>query len=141
MLLYGIAYWAAIKTPNTKFQPQYTINVVPEDEQDLEELKTKGFKTKPVGPNNEESVVIRRYVEGKKGLNEMPKLRDAHNNPIDVQVGNGSRVCVQYKEFSGVGAFGPYQGLDLQAVQVMDLVEYSGADGSEFQDFDPDSEL
>lgn len=141
MLLYGTAYWASIKTPNTKFKPQWTINIVPEDPQDLEELKSKGFKTKLVGPDQLESIVIRRYVDGKNGPNSMPKLRDAHNQPIDVQVGNGSRVCVQYKEFSGKNSYGAYQGLDLQAVQVLDLVEFAGEDGSEFKDFDPESEL
>ena len=139
-LMYGTAYWAAIKTPNVKYKPQYTINVVPDDEQELEILKADGFKTKPVGPDNEESVVIRRYVEGKFGPNDIPRLLDARKNPIDVQVGNGSKVCVQYKEYSGTNSFGDYKGLDLCAVQVLDLVEY-GEDGSEFKDYDPDSEL
>lgn len=141
MIIYGEAYWAAIKTPNTKFEPTYTINIVPEDDAVLEDLRARGFKIKTVGQENKESVVIRRKVNGKFGPNEVPKLRDAKNNPIDVQIGNGSRVCVQYKEFSGVGGYGPYQGLDLQAVQVLDLVEYAGEDGSEFKDFDPESEL
>ena len=47
-------------------------------------------------------------------------------------VGNGSKVRVQYNEYSGEGKFGPYTGLDLQAVQVLDLVPYKNDDGSEF---------
>ena len=46
-------------------------------------------------------------------------------------VGNGSKVRVQFNEYSGEGKYGPYQGLDLQAVQVVDLIEYRSADGEE----------
>jgi hypothetical protein len=63
-----------------------------------------------------------------------PKLMDAEKNEINVAVGNGSKVKVQYKEYSGEGRYGPYQGLDLQAVQVVDLVPYANADGQELLD-------
>ena len=60
-----------------------------------------------------------------------PRLLDKDKQEINVAVGNGSKVRVQYNEYSGEGKYGPYIGLDLQAVQVVDLVEYKNADGSE----------
>lgn len=140
MVIFGKAYWAAIKVPNTKFEPVYTIDLVPDDPTVLEDFKDKGFKTKTT-PDGEEALVIKRKVEGMRGPNKVPKLVDASKNPIDVQVGNGSQVAVQCKEYSGKNSYGPYQGLDLQAVQVLDLIEYAQADGAEFEDFDPESEL
>jgi hypothetical protein len=60
-----------------------------------------------------------------------PRLLDASKQEINTAVGNGSKVRVQYNEYSGEGKYGPYTGLDLQAVQVIDLVPYKGADGEE----------
>jgi hypothetical protein len=135
-LLFGTAYWAFIQTPNTKFEPQWTIDVIPDNEEDLE----LGLRIKKI--NAKEAVVMRRKTHKNNGApNKQPKLVDANKNPIDVQVGNGSRVCVQYEYYEGKGSHGPYQGMDLKAVQVLDLVSFGGADGEEFQDFDPDSEL
>jgi hypothetical protein len=48
-------------------------------------------------------------------------------------IGIGSRVRVQYKPWDVSNQFGDFQGLDLQAVQVLELVAYgdSSADGAE----------
>ena len=60
-----------------------------------------------------------------------PRLLDTNKQELNVAVGNGSKVRVQYNEYSGEGKFGPYVGLDLQAVQVIDLVAYKSQDGDE----------
>jgi|3_EtaG_2_1085321.scaffolds.fasta_scaffold00183_26 hypothetical protein len=140
-LMTGTAYWAAIKTPNTKYDAMWTIDVVPHDPSVLEDLRERGFRIKAMRDGQEAIVIRRRCVSVKGNKNKEPKLVDAHKNPIDVQVGNGSNVVVQYSEYAGTNTFGPYKGLDLRAVQVLDLVEYGGADGDEFEDFDPESEL
>jgi hypothetical protein len=124
-IINGTAMWAYISAPNVKFQPQWTIDVAPEDANILEDLKARGFKVKK-GQDGQEYVVIRRNVDGKNGPNKQPRLLDRNKTPINVQVGNGSNVTVQYQEYSGVGAYGPYQGLDLKAVRVNDLIEYGG---------------
>ena len=140
-VIYGKAYWAAITTPNTKFEDQWTVDVVPDDPADFEKLKKAGFKVKN-SPDGEEDINFRRKCKNFKGQdNKQPRLVDANKNPIDVQVGNGSRVCVQYDEFFGSNSFGAYQGLDLKAVQVIDLVEYAAADGSEFETHELDDEF
>lgn len=129
-VLQGQAFWAAIKTPNTKYEPTYSINLVV-DEATAEDFKGRGFTVKPMaeGP----SIVIKRKVDGPRGMiREAPKLYDRSKNEMDCQVGNGSTVKVQYKEWETVRQGTTYKGLDLMAVQVLDLIAYSGSAGDEF---------
>ena len=50
---------------------------------------------------------------------------DADKKPFDKIVGNGSKVKVMYKPYECNFKGRKVIGLDLQAVQVMDLVEYT----------------
>ena len=76
---------------------------------------------------------MKRKVNGPHGrVRPAPRLLDSDKAEISLAVGNGSKVRVQYSEYSGEGQYGPYTGLDLQAVQVVDLVPYKNEDGSEF---------
>lgn len=129
-VLQGQAYWASVKTPNTKYEPTYSVNLVV-DEATAEDFKTRGFTVKPMaeGP----SIVIKRKVDGPRGMiREAPKLYDRSKNEMDCQVGNGSTVKVQYKEWETVRQGTTYKGLDFMAMQVIDLVPYSGSAGDEF---------
>ena len=63
---------------------------------------------------------------------EAPRLVDRNKNPLDVTVGNGSKVKVQYRVWETDNKYGSFKGLDFQAMQVLDLVEVGGVDGSEF---------
>ena len=128
-ILNGIAKWASITTPNTKFEPVYTVDLIV-DEETANDFASRGHKVKQhdEGP----ALVIKRKVNGPNGMiRPAPRLLDASKQEINTAVGNGSKVRVQYNEYSGEGKFGPYTGLDLQAVQVIDLVPYKGADGEE----------
>ena len=51
-----------------------------------------------------------------------------------LKVGNGSKVKVQYKECESTWNGQLYKGLDFQAIQVLDLVEYRSEDGAELLD-------
>jgi len=129
-ILEGTAYWASIKTPNTKFEPVYTVNLVV-DEDTANNFASRGHKVKQMdeGP----ALIIKRKVNGPNGrVRPAPRLIDQDKLDISTAVGNGSKIRVQYNEYEGEGKFGPYIGLDLQAVQVVDLVPYKNADGSEF---------
>ena len=129
-IIEGTAYWASITTPNTRFEPVYTVNVVV-DEDTANEFASRGHKVKQMdeGP----AVIVKRKVNGPNGrVRPAPRLLDSNKAELKVAVGNGSKVSVQYNEYSGEGKFGPYTGLDLQAVQVLDLVPYKNDDGSEF---------
>tara|TARA_Y100000004_G_scaffold33657_1_gene35843 strand:+ start:407 stop:820 length:414 start_codon:yes stop_codon:yes gene_type:complete len=128
----GTAYWASIKTPNTKFEPVYTINLVV-DEDTANDFASRGHKIKQMdeGP----SIIIKRKVNGPNGMvRTAPRLLDAEKNEVNYSVGNGSKVRVQFNEYQGENKYGPYIGLDLQAVQVLDLVEYRAEDGAELLD-------
>ena len=128
-ILNGIAKWASITTPNTKFEPVYTVDLIV-DQEIADDFASRGHKVKQhdEGP----ALVIKRKVNGPNGMTRpAPRLLNTDKQEINVAVGNGSKVRVQFNEYSGEGKFGPYQGLDLQAVQVTDLVEYKSADGEE----------
>ena len=128
-ILEGSVKWASITTPNTKFEPVYSIDLIV-DEETANDFASRGHKVKQhdEGP----ALVIKRKVNGPNGMiRPAPRLLDASKQEINTAVGNGSKVRVQFNEYSGEGKFGPYVGMDLQAVQVVDLVPYKGADGEE----------
>lgn len=121
--------WASITVPNTTYEPVYTVNVYL-DEETAEDFRTRGFSVKEndKGPY----VVVKRKVNGPNGMTRpAPKLFDKFKNEIDVSVGNGSVGNVQYKEWETTRQGKVYKGLDLQAVQVIDLISYNQA-GDEF---------
>ena len=121
-LVEGNAYWASVTTPNTKFEPVYTVNLVVDDKT-AKEFASKGHKIKQMdeGP----SIVIKRKVTDKSGkARPAPKLVDSEKQPFNEMVGNGSRVKVQYHEWETSNQFGDFKGLDFQAMQVLELVAY-----------------
>ena len=137
-ILQGAAYWASVTTPNTTFEPVYSVNLVV-DQAVADDFKSRGFtiKTMDEGP----AIVIKRKVNGPNGMiRQAPKLVDRHKNALDARVGNGSSVRVQYKEWESTWKGQVYKGLDFQAMQVVDLVEVGTADGAEFDDLDTDME-
>ena len=54
---------------------------------------------------------------------------DAEKKPIEKIIGNGSKVKVMYKSYDWNFKGKKGKGLDLQAVQVLDLVEYTPKEG------------
>ena len=121
--------WASITVPNTTYEPVYSVNVIVDDAT-AKDFESRGFKIKQMeeGP----AVVVKRKVNGPNGLiRPAPKLFDKSKQEIDVSVGNGSVGNVQYKEWEVTRQGQTYKGLDLQAVQRLDLVTYNQA-GDEF---------
>ena len=132
MIIDGTAYWASIKTPNTTFEPVYTVNLVVE--QDVaDDFASKGHTVKQMdeGP----ALIIKRKVNGPNGMvRNAPRLFDQNKQDVNLAVGNGSKVRVQCNEYDWEYAGKEGKSLDLQAVQIIDLVEYKAEDGSEFFD-------
>ena len=131
MVIEGIAYWASITSPNTTFEPTYTINLVI-SESKADELRSQGIKVvdKDEGP----TVVIKRKVNGPNGMiRKAPGLIDNRKQEIDVTVGNGSHVKVQYKEWESQWNGRTYKGLDFMKMQVLKLVEYNDPNADEFE--------
>ena len=140
----GIAYWASVTTPNTKYEPVYTVDLVVEDSV-ADDFISRGFKVKDIELGDEKvgrAVTIKRKVNGPNGMvRNPPKLVDENKLPIDVLVGNGSRVRVQYNEWETSNKFGDFKGLDFQAMQVIDLVSYKSADCEEFDSLEGGEEF
>jgi len=140
----GIAYWANVTSPNTKYEPVYTVDLVVDDEV-ANDFESRGFKVKTLTVSDEvvgRSINIKRKVNGPNGMvRKAPKLLDRNKLPIDELVGNGSRVKVQFNEWEVENKYGAFKGLDLQAVQVIDLISYKSADGEEFESIEGGEEF
>lgn len=137
-VIQGKAFWASVTTPNTTFEPVYSVNLVV-DQETADKFRSEGYAIKDMeeGP----ALVIKRKVNGPNGLvRSAPKLMDKSKNEIDVSVGNGSIVKVQYKPWESQWKGKTFKGLDFQAMQVLDLVAYQAADGAEF-DAEQEDEL
>ena len=130
-VLEGTAYWAFVTSPNTKYDPCYSVNLVV-DEATAQNFEDRGFPVKQMdeGP----AVVIKRKVNGPNGMiRKAPGLIDNRKQEIDVTVGNGSHVKVQYKEWESQWNGRTYKGLDFMKMQVLKLVEYNDPNADEFE--------
>ena len=58
---------------------------------------------------------------------------DRMKKEVDVAVGNGSRVKVQYKEWESVWNGKTFKGLDFVKMQILDLVQYDNGEADEFE--------
>ena len=121
----GYAYWSFVTTPNTRFTPCYSVNLVVAPDL-AEDFKSRGFPVKEMDEGT--ALVIKRKVSKSNGdINAAPELVDRYKKPMNVEVGNGSRVKVLCKEWETTWKGQTFKGLDFQAMQVIDLVEYNGA--------------
>ena len=135
----GRAYWSFVTAPNTKFTPAYSVNLVVDDDV-ASSFRNRGFAVKDMdeGP----ALIIKRKVDGPRGMiREAPKLYDKSKREIDITVGNGSHVKVQYKEWETQWNGQDFRGLDFQAMQVLDLVEYDAPAGAEFDVEEEEDEI
>lgn len=143
----GKAYWASITRPNEKFEPMWRVDLAVDDAT-ASEFQKQGFSIGETTINDEtikNIIKFKRKVSKANGdRNQQPQLVDAEKKPLDKIVGNGSKVKVMYKSYDWNYKGKTGKGLDLQAVQVLDLVEYtpkedfevegSSSDGSEIKD-------
>ena len=134
----GTAYWASVLTPNTNYEPVYTVNLVVTDDV-AKTFKANGYTIKEM--NEGPAIVIKRKVSGPKGMiRPAPELLDKNKQPINVNVGNGSTVRVLYKEWSSEYKGTLFKGLDFCKMQVIDLVEFGGVD-DDFDIVEDDEEI
>jgi len=131
-VLNGKAYWASISNPNTTFEPVWTIDLSV-DADNKKKAIDSGLAVKNKGDDRGDFVTIKRKVHSKNGnQNNPPSLKDSQKRDIKgTLIGNGSDVNVLYKTYEWSYAGKKGIGADLQAVQVLNLVEYS-----EGEDFD-----
>ena len=133
----GLAYWASVTKANVKYEPVFTVDLLVDDKI-ADDFEAKGFTTKTLKSKEGEvigrALKIRRKVNGPGGMiRKAPTLVDRNKVPIDVDVGNGSRVIVQFSDWNKTNQYGSFKGLDFQGMQVLDLISYSSGDGDEFE--------
>ena len=123
----GTAYWASLDRANEKFEPMWRIDLAVDDKT-AEEFKKQGHTLGETKHNDEvipNVLRVKRKVSKNNGdKNSKPNLVDADKNPLGKIVGNGSKVRVMYKAYDWNFKGKKGKGMDLQAVQVIDLVEY-----------------
>ena len=124
----GTAYWASLTRPNEKFEPMWRIDLAVDDNT-AEDLAKEGItlgETVIDGNTIKNVVKFKRKVSKANGdKNQPPSLVDGQKQPLDKIVGNGSKVVVMYKSYDWNYKGKTGKGLDLQAVQVKNLVEYT----------------
>ena len=124
----GTAYWASLSRPNEKFEPMWRIDLALDDDTAAQFAK-EGFtlgETTIDGDTVKNIIKFKRKVSKNNGdKNQPPMIVDGAKKPLDKIVGNGSKVVVMYKSYDWNYKGKTGKGLDLQAVQVKDLVEYT----------------
>ena len=124
----GTAYWASLSRPNEKFEPMWRIDLALDDDTAAQFAK-EGFtlgETTIDGDTVKNIIKFKRKVSKNNGdKNQPPMVVDGAKKPLDKIVGNGSKVVVMYKSYDWNYKGKTGKGLDLQAVQVKDLVEYT----------------
>jgi len=132
----GTAYWVSAKSPNTTFEPTYTVDLVVDDKV-ADDFQARGFRVKDLKVGEQEvgrAITMKRKVNGPNGMiRPAPHCLDKDKMPMDELIGNGSRVIVQYKEWETSNKYGDFKGLDFKGIQVLDLVSFESADGEEFE--------
>ena len=127
----GTAYWAHILVPNTRFEPQkFELNLAVSDEvfqlfSDAGYYGCHAAGTKDFSPDA--VVVFQKFAHSKDGTpNPSPRLVNGDNEDIDVALGNGSRVKVQWshREYPMRGSGNMVLRAEPVAVQVINLIEY-----------------
>ena len=124
----GTAYWASLTRPNEKFEPMWRLDLAVDDAT-AKEFAKEGFT---LGETNIDGNVVKNIIKFKRKVNknngdknQPPMVVDGAKKPLDKIVGNGSKVIVMYKSYDWNYKGKTGKGLDLQAVQVKDLVEYT----------------
>lgn len=124
----GTAYWASLSRPNEKFEPMWRIDLALDDDTAAQFAK-EGFtlgETTIDGDTVKNIIKFKRKVSKNNGdKNQPPMVVDGAKKPLDKIVGNGSKVVVMYKSYDWNYKGKTGKGLDLQAVQVKELVEYT----------------
>jgi len=136
-VLSGKAHWASVASPNTTFEPVWSVDLAIEGDE-LNKARQMGLAIKNKGDDRGDFVTIKRKVNRRDGTqNQAPALVDANKNPMSgTLIGNGSDINVLFKTYEWEYAGKTGMGAELQKVQVTKLVPYS--DGSDDFDVVPD---
>lgn len=131
--------WASVIEPNTRFEPQWEIVALLDDQQ-AAELAAEGLKIK-VKDDGQKTYRFKRKTQGRKKTGETydkkaPRVVDASRDPFSELIGNGSLVNIQYAVTEWPMHGQMVISADLEGVQVIEHVPFKKAGGSinEFED-------
>ncbi len=143
----GEAKWAHVHRPKAPFEgtgdPKYMIDVIfekggewdPLCKKIMEVSRAKGYANKPIKPEKDDmdQPTGRFFITFKTAAQFPPRVFDRFGTviPPEVLVGNGSKVRVAYRENEYKGLGGGFN-FYLNAVQVIELVEYSGGNATDY---------
>jgi len=132
-VLSGKAYWTSISSPNTTYEPVWSIDLSLTGDQ-LAKAKKMGLPIKNKQDDRGDFVKIKRKVTRRDGAeNKQPALKDAQKRDMTgTLVGNGSDVNVAFKTYDWEYAGQKGVGTDLMAVQVVNLIPYGGSEDDAF---------
>lgn len=124
-----------------KKSPQYSIGVVTRNKADYEAYKKAGLNFKPIEENGQviyTATIKKKIYKDDSGKNATlpPVVVDSQLQPLDgKKIGNGSigNVQIKFKDYDYMGKKG--KSVQLMAIQVTKLVEYTG--GSNNLEFSP----
>lgn len=134
----GLAKWAHLHKPKSPYkdkgEPKYQIDIVfdPKDlawnawAKELTESVKKAGEQSPIKKelDDNDEPTGKYYVTFKTSDKFKPNVFDKHGQPLtDAKIGNGSKVRISYME-NEYKAFGGGINLYLNAVQVIELVEF-----------------
>ncbi len=109
------------------------------DQETADRFESKGFKIKEI--DEQPALFFRKYYNRPDGSTNPPvRVVDKAKNPLTAAVGNGSKGIVQYQERLIENKYGKFPWLELQAIQVLDLVEYNNGETDEFEMLDEDAD-
>ena len=137
MVIQGKAFWAAVKNPNTTFDPDgmWTVDVCNLDEANLNIANKDNLIVKNKGDDRGDFVTIKRKVMRKDGQrNRQPELIDGQKKTLDCMIGNGSLVNVLYSTYDWEYRGRKGTSADLRTVQVLDLVPYKDGNDDELKE-------
>ena len=138
-VLEGPVYWASLSVPNSTFDPATYQATLVVDQKTADKFEGNGFKIKEI--DEQPALFFRKYYNRPDGTTNPPvRVVDKAKNPLDVAVGNGSKVRIQYQPRVIENKYGIFNWLELQAVQVLDLVEYNNGETDEFDMLDDDAD-
>lgn len=137
MKIKGYAKWASVHSPNTTFEPVWSIDLVI-SEASADALKKLGLKPKK-DKDGDLVYKFKRKVNRVDGdTNEQPKCVDKANQPFYKLIGNGSEVIVLFSTYEWSNKFGSGVGADLKGVQVLELVSFG--DDEDFENLEEGDE-
>ena len=135
----GVAYYSSVTIPKPDFNGEknlYIVNLAVSDDV-FQKFQDAGYNCgmKPAGRasfTEDPVITFQQWELGAKGKpTRKPRLVDQDKNDVDVSLGNGSKVAVQWRH-SEYGD-GKYRRPILENVQIIDLIEYLG-DNAESSD-------